>query len=65
LSNANLSAVLKRGLIISSGYTGYMNAKFGQIQVNERIIKISREFLMQVKELAENMDLELHPTVSL
>jgi len=33
--------------------TGYRNAKFGQIQVHERITETSRELLMQIKEMAE------------
>jgi DNA polymerase, archaea type len=41
------------------GYTGYRNAKFGQIQVHERITGISRELLMQIKELAVDMGFEV------
>jgi DNA polymerase I len=43
-------------LVTCFGYTGYRNAKFGQIQVHERITAASRELLMQIKELAEKMD---------
>jgi len=39
-------------LVTCFGYTGYRNAKFGQIQVHERITETSRELLMQIKELA-------------
>ena len=35
------------------------NAKFGQIQVHERITGTSRELLLQIKELAENMGFEI------
>jgi DNA polymerase I len=42
-------------LVTCFGYTGYRNAKFGQIQIHERITEISRELLMQIKELAEQM----------
>jgi DNA polymerase I len=42
-----------------SATTGYRNAKFGQIQVHERITEISRELLMQIKELAEEMGFEV------
>ena len=35
--------------------TGYRNAKFGQIQVHEKITETSRELLLQIKELAEEM----------
>jgi DNA polymerase I len=46
-------------LVTCFGYTGYRNAKFGQIQVHEKITAISRELLMQIKELAEGMDFEV------
>jgi DNA polymerase I len=46
-------------LVTCFGYTGYRNAKFGQIQVHERITAISRELLLQIKELAEGMDFEV------
>lgn len=56
---AGLDSVLKWMLVTCFGYTGYRNAKFGQIQVHERITGISRELLMQIKELAERMDFEV------
>jgi DNA polymerase, archaea type len=56
---AGIDSVLKWMLVTCFGYTGYRNAKFGQIQVHERITEISRELLMQVKELAEGMDFEV------
>ncbi len=46
-------------LVTCFGYTGYRNAKFGQIQVHERITETSRELLMQIKELAEDMGFEV------
>jgi len=46
-------------LVTCFGYTGYRNAKFGQIQVHESITQISRELLMQVKDLAEGMDFQV------
>jgi len=52
---AGIDSVLKWMLVTCFGYTGYRNAKFGQIQVHERITGISRELLMQIKELAEDM----------
>ncbi len=54
-----IDSVLKWMLVTCFGYTGYRNAKFGQIQVHERITAISRELLMQIKELAENMGFEV------
>ena len=56
---AGQDAILKWMLVTCFGYTGYRNAKFGQIEVHERITAISRELLMQIKELAEEMDLEV------
>jgi DNA polymerase I len=59
-----LDSVLKWMLVTCFGYTGYLNAKFGQIQVHERITAISRELLIQIKELAERMGFEvLHGVV--
>lgn len=56
---AGLDSVLKWMLVTCFGYTGYRNAKFGQIQVHERITAMSRDLLMQIKELAEGMDFEV------
>lgn len=56
---AGLDAVLKWMLVTCFGYTGYRNAKFGQIQVHERITALSREILLQTKEIAERMGLEV------
>ena len=53
---AGIDSVLKWMLVTCFGYTGYRNAKFGQIQVHERITGISRELLMLVKEMAEGMN---------
>ncbi|MGD0953006.1 MAG: hypothetical protein ABR985_11545 [Methanotrichaceae archaeon] len=56
-----IDSVLKWMLVTCFGYTGYRNAKFGQIQVHERITETSRELLMQIKEIvgAENMGYEV------
>jgi DNA polymerase I len=56
---AGIDSILKWMLVTCFGYTGYRNAKFGQIQVHERITGISRELLMQIKELAEDMGLQV------
>ncbi len=56
---AGIDSVLKWMLVTCFGYTGYKNAKFGQIQVHERITEISRELLMQIKELAESMNFKV------
>ncbi|VVB63000.1 Uncharacterised protein [uncultured archaeon] len=52
---ASIDSVLKWILVTCFGYTGYRNAKFGQIQVHERITETSRELLTQIKEMAENI----------
>ncbi|NYT01427.1 MAG: type B DNA-directed DNA polymerase [Methanosarcinales archaeon] len=54
-----LDAVLKWMLVTCFGYTGYRNAKFGQIEVHEHITGISRDLLLQVKDIAEDMGLEV------
>jgi DNA polymerase I len=46
---AGIDSVLKWMLVTCFGYTGYRNAKFGQIEVHERITGTSRELLMQIK----------------
>ena len=56
---AGIDSVLKWMLVTCFGYTGYRNAKFGQIQDHERITGISRELLMQIKRLAEDMNFEV------
>ena len=56
---AGIDSVLKWMLVTCFGYTGYRNAKFGQIQVHERITGISRELLIEIKELAEGMDFKV------
>lgn len=56
---AGIDSVLKWMLVTCFGYTGYRNAKFGQIQVHERITGISRELLVQIKDLAEDMGLQV------
>jgi DNA polymerase, archaea type len=56
---AGIDSILKWMLVTCFGYTGYRNAKFGQIQVHERITGISRELLMQIKEIAEDMGFQV------
>jgi len=43
-------------LVTCFGYTGYRNAKFGQIQVHEKITA-TQELLLLIKELAEGTGL--------
>jgi len=56
---AGMDAVLKWMLVTCFGYTGYRNAKFGQIEVHEHITYISRDLLMKVKEIAENLNFQV------
>ncbi|VVB62443.1 Uncharacterised protein [uncultured archaeon] len=56
---AGIDSVQKWMLVTCFGYTGYMNAKFGQIQVHERITETSKELPMQIKEMAEVMGFEV------
>lgn len=58
-SYAGLDSVLKWMLVTCFGYTGYRNAKFGRIEVHERITSVSREILLQTKEIAEEMGFEV------
>jgi DNA polymerase, archaea type len=54
-----IDLILKWMPVTCFGYTGYRNAKFGQIQVHERITETSREPILQIKELAESMGFEV------
>lgn len=54
-----LDPVLKWMLVTCFGYTGYRNAKFGSIEVHERITCAAREILIQVKKIAESLGLEV------
>lgn len=56
---AGSDSVLKWMRVTCFGYTGYRNAKFGQIEVHERITGISRELLMQIKGLAEDIGFQV------
>ena len=56
---AGLDSALKWMLVTCFGYTGYKNAKFGRIEVHEAITRISRDLLLQAKEIAEGLDLEV------
>ena len=56
---AGIDSVLKWMLVTSFGYTGYRNAKFGSIEVHERITSTAREILMRTKEMAEGMGFDV------
>lgn len=50
---AGIDAVLKWLLVVSFGYTGFKNARFGSIGVHEQITAHARKILVAAKELAE------------
>jgi DNA polymerase I len=50
---AGIDTVLKWLLVVSFGYTGFRNARFGSIAVHERITAHARGILVTAKELAE------------
>ncbi|NYT06394.1 MAG: type B DNA-directed DNA polymerase, partial [Methanomicrobiales archaeon] len=52
---AGIDSILKWMLVTCFGYTGYKNAKFGSIEMHERITAISREILCAAKAAAEEM----------
>ncbi|HEY5649641.1 MAG TPA: DNA polymerase domain-containing protein, partial [Nitrospiria bacterium] len=45
---------LKWLLVVSFGYLGYKNARFGRIEAHECVTACSREILLQAKEVAED-----------
>jgi DNA polymerase-2 len=44
---------LKWLLVVSFGYLGYKNARFGRIEAHEAVTAYSRDLLLQAKEIAE------------
>lgn len=46
---------LKWLLVVCFGYLGYKNARFGRVESHEAVTAISRELLLQAKEVAEDM----------
>lgn len=53
------SAALKWLLVVCFGYLGYKNARFGRIESHEAVTSISRELMLQAKEVAEEMGFEV------
>jgi DNA polymerase-2 len=49
------AAALKWLLVVCFGYLGYKNARFGKIESHEMVTAISRELMLQAKEVAEDM----------
>ena len=58
-SYAGIDAILKWMLVTCFGYTGYKNAKFGQIEVHEKITGHARDILLTTKECAEEMGFDV------
>ena len=50
---------LKWLLVVSFGYLGYKNARFGRIEAHESVTAYSREILLQAKETAEHRGFRL------
>jgi DNA polymerase, archaea type len=46
-------SILKWMLVTCFGYTGYKNAKFGRIEVHEKITSGSRDILIRAKDIAD------------
>jgi DNA polymerase-2 len=49
------AAALKWLLVVCFGYLGYKNARFGKIESHEAVTALSRELLLQAKEVAEDL----------
>jgi len=58
-SCTGIDRILKWMLVTCFGYTGYKNARFGQIEVHERITGTAREILLRSKGIAEEMGLSV------
>jgi DNA polymerase-2 len=53
------AAALKWLLVVCFGYLGYKNARFGKIESHEAVTAISRELMLQAKEVAEDLGFEV------
>lgn len=53
------AAALKWLLVVCFGYLGYKNARFGKVESHEAVTSISRELLLQAKEVAEASGFEV------
>jgi DNA polymerase-2 len=49
------AAALKWLLVVCFGYLGYKNARFGKIESHEAVTAMSRELMLQAKEVVEDM----------
>ncbi|MBI5954901.1 MAG: hypothetical protein HY865_24845 [Chloroflexi bacterium] len=53
------AAALKWLLVVCFGYLGYKNARFGKIESHEAVTAMSRELMLQAKEVAEDMGFKI------
>lgn len=53
LAYKNRASAIKWLLVVSFGYAGYRNAKFGRIEAHQAITAYAREVLLRAKEAAE------------
>lgn len=49
------ASALKWLLVVCFGYLGYKNARFGKIESHEAVTAMSRELMLQAKQVAEDM----------
>ncbi len=49
------AAALKWLLVVCFGYLGYKNARFGRIESHEAVTAVSRELMLQAKEVSEDL----------
>ncbi len=49
-----MSAALKWILVVSFGYLGFKNARFGRVECHQSVCAVSREILLRSQEIAEN-----------
>ncbi len=49
------ASALKWLLVVCFGYLGYKNARFGKIESHEAVTAMSRELMLQAKEVAEDL----------
>jgi len=49
------ASALKWLLVVCFGYLGYKNARFGKIESHEDVTAMSRELMLQAKDVAEDM----------
>ncbi|MFX1526261.1 MAG: DNA polymerase domain-containing protein [Promethearchaeota archaeon] len=50
---------LKWVLVVSFGYLGFKNARFGKIEAHQTVCAFAREFLMRAVEIAEEYDCKI------